>query len=190
MSRQNLNIKKYRRKLQAARSRRYYQKFGLIAGVVIVGILLVNLVAPDKSYSASEKRNLSQFPKLTLVRIVDGSFMDEMEDYEADQFFLRSQWMTLRTTMDRLVGKNESQGVYLGKNSNLMERFNAGTEESRQAITSAVKAFAERYPDVKTSFLLVPNAVSIESELLPKDALTHFLESWEIPCRRWMCGKH
>lgn len=172
MSRQNLNIKKYRRKLQAARSRRYYQKFGLIAGVVIVGILLVNLVAPDKSYSVSEKRNLSQFPKLTLVRIVDGSFMDEMEDYEADQFFLRSQWMTLRTTMDRLVGKNESQGVYLGKNSNLMERFNAGTEESRQAITSAVKAFAERYPDVKTSFLLVPNAVSIESELLPKDALT------------------
>ena len=172
MSRQNLNIKKYRRKLQAARSRRYYQKFGLIAGVVIVGILLVNLVAPDKSYSVSEKRNLSQFPKLTLVRIVDGSFMDEMEDYEADQFFLRSQWMTLRTTMDRLVGKNESQGVYLGKNSNLMERFNAGTEESRQAITSAVKAFAERYPDVKMSFLLVPNAVSIESELLPKDALT------------------
>ena len=137
-----------------------------------MGILLVNLVAPDKSYSVSEKRNLSQFPKLTLVRIVDGSFMDEMEDYEADQFFLRSQWMTLRTTMDRLVGKNESQGVYLGKNSNLMERFNAGTEESRQAITSAVKAFAERYPDVKTSFLLVPNAVSIESELLPKDALT------------------
>ena len=103
MSRQNLNIKKYRRKLQAARSRRYYQKFGLIAGVVIVGILLVNLVAPDKSYSVSEKRNLSQFPKLTLVRIVDGSFMDEMEDYEADQFFLRSQWMTLRTTMDLLV---------------------------------------------------------------------------------------
>lgn len=172
MNKQNLNLKKYRRKLQAARSRRYYQKFGLIAAVVIVGIMLVNLIAPDQSYSASEKRNLSQFPKLTLARIVDGSFMDEMEDYEADQFFLRSQWMTLRTTMDRLVGKNESQGVYIGKNSNLMERFDAGTDESRQQITDAVNAFAERYPDVKTSFLLVPNAVSIESELLPKDALT------------------
>lgn len=178
MNKQNLNLKKYRKKLQAARSRRYYQKFALISAVVIVAILLINLIAPDQGYSASEKRNLSQFPKLTLLRIVDGSFMDEMENYEADQFFLRSQWMTLRTSLDRLVGKNESQGVYIGKNSYLMERFAAGTAESRQAITDAVNAFAERNPDVKTSFLLVPNAISVQSDLLPKDALTDDQNAW------------
>ena len=138
----------------------------------LIGVIAAFILIPDKAYSSTEKRNLSQLPSVSLESITDGSFMDAIEDYTADQFPLRDTLMKMKTGLLRAFGKNESQGVYIGKNDTLMERFDAPQDEETSSLAAAVNAFADRYPDTPMYFLLAPNAISVYSDLAPANALT------------------
>lgn len=88
----------------------------------------------------------------------------------ADQFPLRNAWMTLKTEADHLLGKYESQGVYIGKKHTLMERFDLPNAENERLTQEAICEFAKRYPDIPAYFMLVPNQISIQTDLIPKEA--------------------
>ena len=90
--------------------------------VVILGItVLVNIIKRDSSFSEAENRMLAGRPELTWESVKSGKYMSEFESYVSDQFFMRNQWITLKLYQDKLIGKRESNGVYLGKKGYLME---------------------------------------------------------------------
>lgn len=149
---------------------RFFHTMGIVAFFVLLLTPIILLLVPDKSYSSAEKRNLTQMPQLSLENIMDTSYMDSFEDYMADQFPLRNVWMTVKTGADRLLGKYESQGVYIGKNNTLMERFDAPDAENEQLTQEAICAFQARYPEIPAYFMLVPNQISIQKNLIPKEA--------------------
>ena len=63
--------------------------FCLLAFTSVLLILLLSIVSlfwPTKRFSASERRNLTQRPKLSYEGIVDGTFSNEVESYLADQY--------------------------------------------------------------------------------------------------------
>lgn len=150
----------------------YYKVFGIVSAAAIAGFALINLLMPDRKYSSAEKRSLAAFPGISLNRMIDGSFMEQFEDYEADQFVGRDMWMVFKTAVERLTGKNESQGVYLCSNNYLMERFDEPDAALMEKTAQAILDFRKRYEDSETYFLLVPNGISVEKELLPDYALT------------------
>ncbi len=150
----------------------FYKRFGMAAAALVGGVSIVNLILPDKTYSATEKRNLQTLPGLSLQQLADGSFMEEFDDYETDQFAGRNVWMSIKTTVERLLGKNESQGVFLCDDGYLMEAFSEPDEELMQKTIQAVNDFKERYAELDMYFFLVPNDVSVLSELLPAFAPT------------------
>lgn len=150
----------------------YYKVFGIVSAAAIAGFALINLLMPDRKYSSAEKRSLAAFPGISLNRMIDGSFMEQFEDYEADQFVGRDMWMVFKTAVERLTGKNESQGVYLCSNDYLMERFDEPDAALMEKTAQAILDFQKRYEDSETYFLLVPNGISVEKELLPDYALT------------------
>lgn len=150
----------------------YYKVFGIVSAAAIAGFALINLLMPDRKYSSAEKRSLAAFPGISLNRMIDGSFMEQFEDYEADQFVGRDMWMVFKTAVERLTGKNESQGVYLCSNDYLMERFDEPDAALMEKTAQAILDFQKRYEDSETYFLLVPNSISVEKELLPDYALT------------------
>jgi len=161
-------MKKIRKKLIA----HYYRQFGAVFIMILFGAAALNLAIPDRRYSSSEKRNLTRMPEISLEALTSGEFMDQTEDYLADQFVLRDTWMRIRTGIDRMLGKVESQGVYYGKDCYLIERFDGANEEEQKLNQDAVIAFKEKYPEIEMYFMLVPNCVSLQCELLPPDALT------------------
>ena len=140
--------------------------------LAILGVTVYHAVAPDRTYSAEEKRQLSQFPEFSLRSVTSGSFMDGMEDYLQDQFPLRNEAMTLKTGTQLLLGKCESQGVYYCEDDRLMERFKGMDAANYAETLEALKDFASRYESAEFYFLMVPNAIWRYPSLLPKGAET------------------
>ncbi len=149
----------------------YYKKYINLLGLLFVGILvffsLTALVLPDTRLSKSENRILTQFPRFSIDSVITGRYMIKMQKYTTDQFIARNFWIYTKTGTDRLIGKNSSNGVYLGKNSTLIENFDPLPTVATDSTKAALNTFAETHPDLNHYFMLVPNAISVTADKLP-----------------------
>ena len=112
-------------------------------------------VSPKGGFSQAEQRSLASLP--TLSSVWDGSSGEKLEDYLADHFPLRTEWMSLRTRLQQLTGRKVVQDVYL-LHDRLMERTDPISEESVKQSTAAVMEIAGRFSGA-TSLMLIPSAV-------------------------------
>lgn len=138
--------------------------------LLLLVFAVANLLKPDTSFSESENRILTQMPVPNLTTLTDGSFMTQMESYVSDQFFLRDNWISLKLLQDKLLGKKESNGVYLGKDGYLMEVPDQPIEENLQRNQQAITEFATRYGDLRINMALAPNSFYILKDKLPYNA--------------------
>ncbi len=152
----------------------YVNKGAMISVAVILVFLLsifgvagLHILADDRDFSQSENRVLADMPSLTFSGIFDGSFMKEFETYLTDQFPLRDKLISLKTYADRVVGKNEENGVYIGKEGFLFDAQSSYSEDKVKEITDAVVNFTSSKKGVKRAFLLAPNSSYIYSDKLP-----------------------
>lgn len=140
----------------------------LIAAIGLAAV--INLFTKDKEFSASENRMLAGAPDFSLTALSDGSYMAALEDYQADQFFARDSWISLKLKIDRFFGKKEASGVYLCRDDYLMEIPSEPNWESFQRNLEAITDFAALYPELQMKMMVVPNAVSVMEGYLPKNA--------------------
>ncbi|MBQ8815569.1 MAG: hypothetical protein IJZ85_13850 [Lachnospiraceae bacterium] len=151
---------------------RYYRLFGVLFVLLIFGLAILTALLPDQDYSASEKRSLTKFPELTLSSVADGSFMDGMEDWAADQFPLRNKLMQAKSSLSIGLGAIRSQDVYRCNDGSLMEAFSLPSDDLITSQAASIIDFAERYPNKDIYFCLVPTAISVLEEKLPAATLT------------------
>ncbi len=144
----------------------------IVLGVIAVGILWT-LIAKDKTYSEVENRMLAQKPELTWNNLISGKFMTDMEDYITDQFFLRNQWIEIKTVEDIVIGKRESNGVYIGKGGYLLEIQDEPDNENIIKTSQAIADFSAKHSDLNQVMTLVPNAAYICDQLRPIAAPVH-----------------
>lgn len=79
---------------------------------------IINLVKKDEEISISERRKLTQFPKLTLSNLSSGKFSQEFENYAIDQFVSRDEFRSLKATWSNYVFKQkDNNGLFLLNNS-------------------------------------------------------------------------
>ena len=110
---------------------------------------------------------LEKAPKINAGQIVSGRYEEKFETYFSDQFLLRDMWIEIKAGFDRLTGKVESNGVYLGKDGYLIESFTEPDKKNLEKTCRAMGDFAERHKDIKQYAMVVPNAVEILSDKLP-----------------------
>ncbi|MBQ7295824.1 MAG: hypothetical protein IJW86_06485 [Clostridia bacterium] len=140
----------------------------LIFLMSIFGVAGLHILVDDKEFSESENRVLTDMPKLTFSGIFDGSFMKSFESYLTDQFPFRDKIISLKTYADRVVGKNEENGVYIGQDDFLFDSQSEYNEAQVKEITDAIVSFTKSNKGVKRAFLLAPNSSYIYSDKLPK----------------------
>ena len=158
--------KKTKRKL-------HRRKLAALLFLMMLGIIcLFNLVSGDKEYSEKENRMLQQRPQFTLAGIESGRLMEQYESYLSDQFVGRNFWVSLKTRIDLLAGKRESNGVFKGKNHYLLEDIASPDQEQMAQNIEAIESFENKYQDIPMYMMLVPNAANIESGKLPGFAVT------------------
>lgn len=149
------------------------KKINLILSVLFIifisvfGILLI--VLPDRDFSDNENRKLQQFPSVTLSKIVEGTFMTEIEDYVVDQFPFRDTWMAANSLIQTTLLKKEINGVYIGTDGYLLEAFDSVDVTLYDRQIRALDKFASyaEGSDINYHFALIPNSVYILSHNLP-----------------------
>ena len=86
----------------------------LLLGGCLLVFFIWNVIKPPAEASASERRKLAQFPKLTAEALLSGDFAADFEEYAADQFPLRDAFRTWKArVVFSLFGQLDNNGIYL-----------------------------------------------------------------------------
>ena len=137
---------------RSRRNRRVKQQTGSIFAVVfcivIVLLMAVNILTPDKEMSPDEDRRLAGRPEFYWDSLVSGDYMEKYEVYLKDQFAGRDLLRNLRLTLNRLGGSREENGVLLGKGGQLMETIAIPEQESLTANLEAIEKFIKSHKNM------------------------------------------
>ena len=149
------------------RKSRIEKIIGLLFILILFVFMVINIAVPDREMSEKENRMLAERPSLTMGTVMNGDFMEQWENYQSDQFAGRDFWRGVKIFLDRLGGARMENGVYIGKGGPLLEEIEVPDDGQSEANLSAIADFAEKYPDIQTSVMLVPDAACILSDSLP-----------------------
>lgn len=159
--------KKRRKRRIIKRVNQHHMLLALLYLLVTVVIMIANFITPEKSFSDQENRVLAGRPALNFDSLVSGDFMTDYESYVADQFSWRNGWIRLKLNIERLLGKTESNDVYLGQDDYLIEKLSDPDVDSVNRNLDAITAFCERNPELSVHSVFIPNAAYICSDKLP-----------------------
>ncbi len=142
-------------------------------------LTIASIAKPDKTFSESENRILTQKPDIDIDTIVSGEFAQEYEDYINDQFVGRDKWIKIKTNIELATGKDIINGVYIGEDDYLIEKKKAGEIDTEQAQKNAdrlvqfIKENRDKLGKRRVFAMLIPAPSYILGEKLPKFADTY-----------------
>lgn len=134
-------------------------------------ICLLTLMLPKRSFSPLENRYLKKLPNLTAESVLNGSFMEDAEDYVSDHIAGRNGWVVLKAWSERLSGKHENNGVYFGTQNTLISRMEEPNMEQLFQNMGYVDVLTKNV-SVPVYFGLIPTSAAVWSERLPANAPT------------------
>ena len=115
----------------------------------------LGMFLPDKEFSDMENRELVQRPVFSGKFFLDGSYQSDYEEWLNDQFPWRDGWSLAATNLQAAFGKKDINGVYLGKDENLLEKYQETDFEQAQVednlkylsdfLNYAVKCYGKEY---------------------------------------------
>ncbi len=77
----------------------------------------LNIITPDKEMSYSERRKLAKFPKLEIDKILDKSFIEELEKYSLDHFVYRDSFRKLKANINcNILNKLDNNDFFVKDN--------------------------------------------------------------------------
>jgi hypothetical protein len=138
----------------------------------VAALTLLWIVTPDRTFSDRENRSLALAPDFSVRSLTSGKLMSGFEKYVSDQFGARDSWITLNAAVEVSLAKMENSGVYLASDGMLVERFHEPDSALLDSNINAVRTIALRLHErgVPLYFTLVPGAVSVLSDRLPRNA--------------------
>ena len=146
--------------------------------VMLFGGTVVSFVLPDREFSDVENRELAKKPKITAKRILSGEYQKEYDTYLSDQFFFRDKWVDLAVREQIALGKKDFNGVYLGKNNYLLEKYEKADFDSGQIkenetyLTTFLNETEKRYGRKHVRAMFVPSKTTALTNALPAYADT------------------
>ncbi|EJW15119.1 DHHW family protein [Paenibacillus alvei] len=130
-------------------------------------IFILNLILPKREFSEEENRKLEQLPTFSFHSFISGKFTSNFEKFMTDQFVVRDVWVGVKSNADQAIGKKESNGVYLGKDGYLIQKFAEINKKELEEKIQSINAFHSATPDLNKYVILAPTAVSVLQSKLP-----------------------
>ena len=143
------------------------QLVGIIFILILFLFLIINIIVPNKEKSVQENRMLATKPKFRLSSLISGDYDEKFEAYMDDQFVGRDMWRKLKVTVDRICGSRLENGVYIGRDGQLLEQIEVADENHLAANIKAIKSFSESQKKIPVRMMLVPDAANVLNHSLP-----------------------
>lgn len=108
--------------------------------LLIFGFTTATILSSPMGFSETENRVLAEMPEVKIDTILSGDFESDYEEYLTDQFVMRNQWISLKTSVERLLLKRESKDIYFAKDDYLIEKH-TGSYETQMAQRNLASAY-------------------------------------------------
>ena len=144
-----------------------------------------SIFGEKKDFSEKENRALQTLPALSVQAIDDGSFQEEYNDYLSDQFEFRDFWVKAKTTLMLSLGKKDINGIYVGKDGYLIEKYSADAFDAEtidyniEVLADFLNAAAAQ--GIGTSLAFVPSKADAIPDKLPTFTIPY--DSSFVPAR-------
>lgn len=141
--------------------------------LLVFGFTAASIVAPKRTFSENENRLLAQMPSFSSEALWSGNLTSGYETYITDQFFIRDEWIRLKTMSEIVLNKQDINGIYLAKDGYLIERHEASEvdQEVCDRNVDRLVSFATKYAELLGSdhvkVMLVPTASEVLTDKLP-----------------------
>jgi len=76
------------------------------------------IILPKKEMSENENRYLEKFPQVSVENLLDGSLMTKLNHYIEDHFPIREQFLTIKSSLERLMLKDENKDAVMDAKDN------------------------------------------------------------------------
>lgn len=140
-------------------------------GSIISLFSLSYILIPQKSFSEDENRSLQVSPRFTFEKLLDGTYTRQLHDYYSDQIALRSSMVELKSLIELCMGKNENNGVLLGKDNYLIETYSYSEDNIKYLknnLTRIEKLMASiEQNGAKVSSVIIPRKVDVLEDKFP-----------------------
>lgn len=136
---------------------------------------LGTLMKPDKMFSEKENKYLAQKPEFNKEDVISGTYMEDLKKYLDDQLIFREPMIRMKHMLQKKTGKDEINGVYLGEDDYLFEKWLPQDVDSMIVLNNIESMFyfaKENLVDV----MVVPTAGYIYEDKLPKNAPMYWEE--------------
>ena len=138
-----------------------------IFSILVILFTVIDIINSPNEFSELENRKLSQMPILSLKSYIDTSFSSDYEKYINDQFFLRDNWIDLKSRIEYLLGKRENNDIIFGKENYLFKKFTTFNDEMLKNNLNSIITFTNNY-NKEVDFFIIPNSYAIYDELTPR----------------------
>lgn len=187
MIKRKIDKEKIRKKLEESREEIYHRKNNikntkinnksLYKGTLIICfiffitlIFFISIISPSKDFSEQENRKLEKKPNFSIDSLEENIFTKKYEKYISDQFPMRNAWISVKAETDRLLGKKESNDVFIGEDGYLFQKFKNPKEEETNEKIEALNRFSDKFKNVYKYIMIVPNSYEVIKDKLPKNA--------------------
>ena len=123
------------------------------------------LILPKKDFSELENKYLAKAPSLSIRSAVSGELSDGISEYLKDHFALRTGWISLRTGLERLLGHEKINGVYISE-GRLFQAVEPYDYENIDRNIEALNKFGKSAGG-RMTLMLAPTSSQIYADLLP-----------------------
>ena len=80
----------------------------------LIFFMILNILIKDVDISDSERRKLKKFPEISIENVMDGSFMEDLDEYTVDQFVFRNTFRTIKAKVNyNIYQKLDNNGIYV-----------------------------------------------------------------------------
>lgn len=133
--------------------------------VSIFMIVILAIIIPDKELSEWENRYLAKKPELSVMELLDGSYMSKYEEYINDQMPFRDQLIKLKALSETALLKVENNSIAKGRKSYLFTK-NTGDTKVFDKNISIIGSFIEKCENDVT-VVIAPNACGVIEDYVP-----------------------
>lgn len=137
------------------------------------GLIICNLVTPEKGYSENENRFLAGLPNFSNEALLNGEYMNGIDEYINDQFVFRDHWISFKTMAERAMLKPDINSVYFAKDDYLIQKYDKSdisqeqAEKNKERLAEFVQKYVEKLGKDRVNVMLVPTASEILKDKLP-----------------------
>lgn len=140
----------------------------LAVTIIILVCALAFVLMPKSDFSENENRTLQEFPKFKAEDILSGEYMEDITFYISDHFPVREGFVTLKTLFEKdILGSRLINGIYICDDMYIEDYKKP---ENTDRLIATLNKFSKNLGDKKFDLMLVPTAIEIYDDRLPRFA--------------------